>query len=156
MFAESMGIQCLVAESDYLDLVRACRHQIKRGEIMSMVKDIHNIQLRFQKLGLTWVPREGNRVDCHIARLASQYNLPANWTQTLPACLSSLIQKEKNPFSHTMGGSSSGGNRQVQGVERGMVLPSNFFDVVHSRSGFPFDLGWRQGESSGHFLERLS
>lgn len=108
---------------------------------MSMVKDIHCIKQKFQKLGFTWTPREGNRVAHQIALFASQQGLPANWTRNQPVSLSTLIQNDKLQISHTRGESKDDVNNQDQGDLGGGSSPSVLLADVHSKSGVPFDSG---------------
>lgn len=80
MLAHSLGIQKLMAESDCLEVIRSCRGEIKRGEILSLVKDVLGFKDKFQFLGFTWVSKVGNMVAHNIASLASNQSLPLSWT----------------------------------------------------------------------------
>lgn len=80
MLAHSLGIQKLMAESDCLEVIRSCRGEIKRGEILSLVKDVLAFKDKFQFLGFTWVSKVGNMVAQNIASLASNQSLPLSWT----------------------------------------------------------------------------
>lgn len=148
VFAVSLGIQCLVAENDSLDLIRACRGELQNGEILSLIGDIQCLKTRFQKIGFTWVPREGNKVAHQIAALASHHNLPACWTWRPPPSLSSLIQKDKQLLLRH----SNREDRPLFSLQQNgsniQRLTSGHQVAVCSRSGFPFDPGWEHGESS--------
>lgn len=73
----------------------ACRDEVRRGKILTLVKDIQCIKKKFVKMGFTWVPREGNGVAHQIAFLVSQKLLPVNWVLNQPNSLYAIIQKEK-------------------------------------------------------------
>lgn len=94
-FANSMGMQRIVVESDCLELIKSCRNEIVRGEIINVTRDIEALKGEFQQVGFTWIAREGNQVAHSVALLASQSKLPCNWTWNLPLCVKSLIQADK-------------------------------------------------------------
>lgn len=50
-FADSMGMDKIVVENDCLDLIKACRNEIIRGEIFNVVKDIIALKNSFQSAG---------------------------------------------------------------------------------------------------------
>lgn len=95
-FADSMGMDKIVVENDCLDLIKACRNEIIRGEIFNVVKDIIALKNSFQSAGFIWVWREGNKVAHHIAHLGSRGLLPVNWVWNLPQSLIPLLQTDKN------------------------------------------------------------
>lgn len=149
IFAESLGIQRLIVESDCLELIKACREDIKRGEIFGLIKDILSIKNKFQQIGFTWISRKGNQVAHQIALLASQKALPANWIRNYPCSLSSLIQKEIRVRSYNCCEEGTRGNHFI-GLTEVQIEPDITSNSVLSRSGYPFDPGWNEelGESS--------
>lgn len=95
MFASNLGIQHITVESDCLELVQACRDEVKRGEIQNIVGDIRALKRGFQSAAFTWIGREGNQVAHLLAKLAKIGNLPLNWTWNLPSSLSSAVDVDK-------------------------------------------------------------
>lgn len=151
LFAESLGISNLIVESDYLELVKACREEIKRGEIFGLVKDILNIKNRFQQLGFTWTYREGNQIAHIIAKLASQNNLPVNWVLNQPPCIRNLLQKERPICFATSELLENRSYRSQPGAGVFHVEPVDDVFSSHCRFDFPFDPGrcGELGETSG-------
>lgn len=86
-FADSMGMEAILVENDCLELIQACRNEIRRGEIFNVVKDIITFKKHFQRAGFTWISREDNRVAHHIAHLARRGGLPSNWFWNPPLSL---------------------------------------------------------------------
>lgn len=150
VFVEALGIQNLIVECDCLDLIKACREEIKRGEIICMIKDILYLKEKFCKIGFTWISRHGNSVAHHVAPLASQNALPVNWTRIQPLILQDLIRKEKiHPNQISQGDESV--NRSTNSVFNiNWFLPSASVSGLNSSAGFPFDPGWRSGSGIGN------
>lgn len=94
-FAVNMGITRIVVENDCLELIQACREEIVRGEIFNIVKDVLALKNKFQKVGFTWSPRDGNRVAHHITLLASRNSLPNNWVWNQSSSLRSLLVADR-------------------------------------------------------------
>lgn len=78
-FAENMGMANIIVESDCLELIQSCRKEVVRGEIFNIVQDILLLKDRFVKAAFTWIARDGNQPSHHVALLASQNLLHANW-----------------------------------------------------------------------------
>lgn len=85
----------VIAESDCLELVRACRSEIKLGEISSIIHDIQFFKNENPNIGITWTPRKGNEVAHNIALLGFHNAFPYNWVRFPPPSLKILIEKEK-------------------------------------------------------------
>lgn len=62
-------------ESDSLEVIQTCRGEIKKGQIMHIVKDILTIRSRFQSCGFTWTNREANGAAHLIAQHATRGSL---------------------------------------------------------------------------------
>lgn len=95
-FADSLGMRCILVENDNLELIQACRNEMKRGEILNVVKDISTLKGNFQMAGVTWISREGNRPAHHLAQLAKRGCLPSNWSWNPPLSLKSLLVADRN------------------------------------------------------------
>lgn len=151
VFADSLGVQSILVESDCLDLIKACREEVKRGVITTLIKDILSIKSKLQRIGFTWVPREGNQVAHQIALLASHNCLPVNWTRSPPSCLLALIQKDQHVLNRD-GIRQNDLDRSLNHLRvSDQGLPLRLQVGVLSRSGFPFDNGWNKVE----FLETV-
>lgn len=138
-FAVSLGIQKVIVESDCLDLIKGCRKEIKRGEIFGLLTDILCIRTKFQQIGFTWTPREGNQVAHQVVLLASRNCLPCNWVWNQPASLQALIQKEKN-FAVTNRGNYEVFSRDYFHDQGSFFrVPKGASSNGSNRSGFPFD-----------------
>lgn len=128
-------------ESHCLELIKTCREDAKRGEITTLVRDILCIKRNFQRIGFTWVPREGNQVAHQIALLASQYSLPVNWTRSPTSWLLALIQKDQQVLNRE-GIRQNAFNRPVDHLSvSDQRLPLRLQGGVLCRLGFPFDNG---------------
>lgn len=94
-FAGNLGISSIEIENDCLELIKACKGEINRGEIFNILKDIHHLKGSFQQIKFVWVPREANRVAHLIAYLASRNCLPLNWIWDPPLSLLAVINEDK-------------------------------------------------------------
>lgn len=94
--ATNFGIKKFILENDNLDLIRTCRGEISRGEIISIIGDIHELKRKADWCNFTWVAREGNEVAHHIAQLAARGALPLHWRWHQPLSLELLIQKDRD------------------------------------------------------------
>lgn len=68
--AVNFGLSLVILENDCLDLIRSCRKETKKGEIMNIVADILAYTQTLRDCGFTWVAKEGNRVAHLIAKLS--------------------------------------------------------------------------------------
>lgn len=94
-FAINCNMGKVLIETDCKELVRACKQEIKVGEIMALVQDIENLRNNNPDIGLTWTPREGNVAAHHVALLGSRNALPAIWTSVPPPSLKQIIDLDK-------------------------------------------------------------
>lgn len=94
-FAGNLGIRLLEVDNDCLELVQACKNEINRMEIFSILTDINFLKRNFHDLTFRWTPREGNRVAHQLAQLASRNALPLSWVWNPPPCLQALIVDDK-------------------------------------------------------------
>lgn len=86
----------IIVESDCLELIQSCRKEVVRGEIFNIVQDILLLKDRFVKAAFTWIAIDGNQLSHHVALLASQNLLHANWVWSPPLSLYSLIESDKH------------------------------------------------------------
>lgn len=100
--ARNLDLERVVFESDSLDLIKACRGELKKHQIQNILKDIWQMKQDFLTCGFTWTPREGNEVAHTIAQMASSGSLPINWTWNCPRHLRLLIDKDRSNISTTL------------------------------------------------------
>lgn len=91
--AINFGIKRFILENDNLDLIKACRSEITRGEINSIVLDIQDLKKKGDWCGFTWVARAKNSVAHHIAQLAAKGSLTIHWRWNHPSISGSLDSK---------------------------------------------------------------
>lgn len=94
--AVNFGLNRVVLESDCLDLVRCCRREIRKGEILNVVEDTIGFANSLPECGFLWVPKEGNHVAHTIAQLNSRGALPLHWRWYHPRSCRFLSYKINN------------------------------------------------------------
>lgn len=83
-------------ETDCQEVVRACRNEIKVGEIVCIIKDIQSFKLVDPAIGLTWVSREGNQATHHVAQPGSRNTLSHFWCYDPPPSLCRILESDRN------------------------------------------------------------
>lgn len=68
----SLSLDKVILESDNLEVVQACRREIQRGEIRTVLDDIWRLKEDFSNCGFTWIGRQGNDLTHHVAFLANE------------------------------------------------------------------------------------
>lgn len=62
----------VIFESDYMQLIRACRGEIVLAEVKHIVEDIKDWRKHHRIQGFTWTSRPGNQVAHNIASLLAK------------------------------------------------------------------------------------
>lgn len=119
-FAVNLGVSKVVFESDNLQLIKACRKEVKVGEISGVIQDILKIKMEFFQCGFTWVPRQGNEAAHTLAMMARQKILSTNWSWNLPPVLNAVLANDKRLQQVDMRGSREG-NGEVPELPFGVV-----------------------------------
>lgn len=90
--AVNLGLQVVTFEGDNLDLIKACRKEVSRRDIINILQDIWDMKGNFTRCGFTWVSRQGNMAAHLVATLADRGVLPGNWCLSLPLVLKEELQ----------------------------------------------------------------
>ncbi|KAJ1395593.1 Ribonuclease H superfamily [Sesbania bispinosa] len=61
----NLGLQSVILDSDFINLVRCCTKEINKGEIEHIIRDIRSLKNSFISCGFTWTGREGSKA-AHI------------------------------------------------------------------------------------------
>lgn len=93
--AANFSIPKVILESDCLPLIRACRKEIKIGEISMVVQDIIFLRREFQSCGFTWTHRSKNEAAHTVAKLHKLNRIQGNWIAFMPAQLRTIIDKDR-------------------------------------------------------------
>lgn len=93
--ASNLKIDEVVIESDNVSVVEACRGNITRLHLASILSDIQALQATFRWCGFMWTAREGNSVAHQLAQLASSNSLPPNWLFHPPDALRHVIMEDR-------------------------------------------------------------
>lgn len=78
LLTSNLFISSAVFESDNLNVIEACRGNLQREEIRSILLDIKALRNHFQRCGFPWTPREGNEVAHCIAKMEDLGELYGN------------------------------------------------------------------------------
>lgn len=97
--AVNFGLNKVVLESDCLDLIRCCRREIRKGEILNVVEDTIGYANCLPECGFLWVPKEGNRVAHTLAQLTIRGSLPLHWRWYHPPVLQVALLHDKMGIS---------------------------------------------------------
>ncbi|RYR56253.1 hypothetical protein Ahy_A05g022008 [Arachis hypogaea] len=81
-------------ESDNLKLVQAIKSNTPIGEALAIIQDIRILMEMLPEKGLTWTPRNGNRLAHAVAKAAEADTLRANWGTNPPEDIQIIIGKE--------------------------------------------------------------
>lgn len=97
--AVNFGLNRVVLESNCLDLIRCCRREIRKGEILNVVEDTIGYANCLPECGFLWVPKEGNRVAHTLAQLTIRGSLPLHWRWYHPPVLQVALLHDKMGIS---------------------------------------------------------
>lgn len=93
--AVNFGLSRVVLESDCLELIRCCRREIRKGEVLNVIEDTIGFANTLPACGFLWVPREGNKVANLLAQLSARGSLPLHWRWHHPPALQVALQHDK-------------------------------------------------------------
>lgn len=94
--AVNFGLSMVLLENDCLDLIRTCRLETTKGEIMNILADILSFPQNLRGCGFTWVAKEGNKVAHLLAKMTLQAVLPTSWCWNHPPSIRESLLKDKS------------------------------------------------------------
>ncbi|RYR39727.1 hypothetical protein Ahy_A09g045312 [Arachis hypogaea] len=71
-------------ETDNLKLAQAIKSKTALGEAMAIIQDIQILMANLPEKGMTWTPRNGNRLAHAVAKAAEAETLQASWSTKPP------------------------------------------------------------------------
>ncbi|RYR72351.1 hypothetical protein Ahy_A02g006560 isoform B [Arachis hypogaea] len=84
----------ILIESDNLKLVQAIKSKTDLGEALAIIQDIRILMETSPEKGVTWTPRNENRLAHAVAKAAEAETLPVSWSIKPPADIQSIIREE--------------------------------------------------------------
>ncbi|QHO51670.1 Putative ribonuclease H protein [Arachis hypogaea] len=94
IIVNNLQIGRTLIESDNLKLVQAIKSNTALGEALAIIQDIHILMESLPEKGITWTPRNGNRLAHAVAKAAESDTLQANWSIKPPIDIQSIITRE--------------------------------------------------------------
>ncbi|KAL4306559.1 hypothetical protein AHAS_Ahas16G0190400 [Arachis hypogaea] len=81
-------------ESDNLKLIQTIKTKTIIGEALAIIQDIQILMENLPEKGLTWTPKNGNRLAHAVAKPTKSETLQATWSIQPPAEIRSIIRSE--------------------------------------------------------------
>ncbi|RYR51765.1 hypothetical protein Ahy_A06g026745 [Arachis hypogaea] len=81
-------------EFDNLKLVQAIKSKTTLGEALAIIQDIQILMKSLPEKGMTWTPRNKNRLAHAVTKAAETELLRASWSTRPPADIQSIIISE--------------------------------------------------------------
>ncbi|XP_025670514.2 uncharacterized protein [Arachis hypogaea] len=81
-------------ESDNLKLIQTIKSKTTIGEALAIIQDIQILMEKLPEKGMTWTPRNGNRLAHAVAKAAESETLHSTWSCQPPAEIRSILKSE--------------------------------------------------------------
>ncbi|XP_072052235.1 uncharacterized protein [Arachis hypogaea] len=81
-------------ESDNLKLIQTIKSKTTIGEASAIIQDIQILMKELPEKGMTWTPRNGNRLDHAMAKAAKSETLNSTWSLQPPAEILRILRSE--------------------------------------------------------------
>ena len=86
----------ILVESDNLEMIEACRGNLRLWDIEAVVEDIINLKKEFSFCVFLWTPYEANFAMHHVAKLSLVGKLQSNWCISKPILLRCIWANDCN------------------------------------------------------------
>ncbi|XP_025679202.1 uncharacterized protein [Arachis hypogaea] len=94
IIVNNLNMGKMLIESDNLKLIQTIKSKTTIGEASAIIQDIQILMEKLPEKGMTWTPRNGNRLAHAVAKAAESETLHSTWSCQPPAETRSILRSE--------------------------------------------------------------